>query len=631
MREYFASKHGVQSEEDFKEIANQYLPPESEGYIAAVELDYLDSEPLMIVLYYGEEGEVFMTFHDESRLDCALLPTEFDDLLRSPLLPSKNVSFEAIKIPEQAKSKAKHRQALDHADEVSQTEPRHTPTVEHVQESMREEIHEVALEEANKKIESDLCCEQRPVICDQLSRVTAHQQLVPPNQISIPRFESLPQLETNEIIKSSITKPTPFEMVDEPARKQSPREELPKILVIAPESREASRDSARDKESAMGSRLYSHRKRVMNVLGPIDANKAKSCNKPPKQQSRGSRSPAMSKIQAGYASVGGSKLAQNKKFKDCENFQSPTSTDYYLSTNSQVLGPAVSKFDKATRETVLKNKSPGLNTRLDMEARACGQGGGIEEQKVMTERMTTFLFILSSPRLQYHFAKPLEEYSKAKHFTGFKVGETRHATPMILKLAKQVTPAASMKLSKINVFFEAEVLLPESLQGDCFCDTKSDFSEAQAKVAADLELQQVSLAVHTLLSDFRESPAKKALLCVAEKLDEIVKMPASVTESLFHKVIKSKLTFKEKLVVKRIEGLLLSVQQPAKESRPQFVLCKLEDKVKDYLPADQANRASLDKLKANHKSVLRQQVLNGSSSTGCESQLVGQSAACHLA
>ena len=77
MRVYFEQKHGIKSEEEFKAIAEQFLvsevpEPRLETSVdlptagAAVIVEQLELEPLMIVLYYGDEGEVFMTFHDES-------------------------------------------------------------------------------------------------------------------------------------------------------------------------------------------------------------------------------------------------------------------------------------------------------------------------------------------------------------------------------------------------------------------------------------------------------------------------------------------------------------------------------------------------------------------------------------
>lgn len=602
MREYFARNHGVKSEEQFKEIANQYLPQGENGFIAAVDHAELDSELLMIVLYYGEEGEIFMTFHDESKLDCSLLPTNFGELECRPQTSDKPVQF-TMKKGTIAKSKR-----IEKRDEVSD-EP--SETMKPIQPAIfiAEKVKEITekAKEKSIKIESQIADDRKVIIKEEkvnLVTLTSNGEEVPilfkEQKLKFKKSRNVgskkdqqQDIPTPNIISSFI---------------------LPTITVTRPTDMPAEHDLPHEYQSTMSSRMYSHRKRVMNVLGPVDTNKAKSCNKPPAKPSR-SRSPMVAKIEACYASVGG--VPANPKFedyKDCENMHSPASTDYYLSCNPKNNLNSISKFDKATRESVLKNKSPkkGIQARILMEEKQTYGVKRLEEMKILSDRMTTFLFILSSSKLQKHFEKPLEEYTKTKHFTNFRVGETRHTTPAILKFGKALSHESQLRLNKINIFFEAEVTLPEVFQGESSWDTKSEFSEAQAKVAAELELQQVSLTVGTLLADFRDSPAKKALQCVAEKIEEIVSMPFSVTASLFDKVLKSKLNIKEKIVVKRIEGLLKSVQKSGQDSKPKITLIKPEIKTMDYLQKDKLNSMILDGLKNSYKSILKQKVLNSS-------------------
>ena len=45
----------------------------------------MDGDLLMLVFYYGEEGEVFQVFHDEDELDCPKLPLSFEDKIKVPV------------------------------------------------------------------------------------------------------------------------------------------------------------------------------------------------------------------------------------------------------------------------------------------------------------------------------------------------------------------------------------------------------------------------------------------------------------------------------------------------------------------------------------------------------------------
>ena len=79
----------------------------------------------MIILYYGEEGEVFMTFHDESQLDCLLLPTEFSQLFRNPVERKSDGALICYNnISQTVKSKSKLKQLTDERVENSKSEPK---------------------------------------------------------------------------------------------------------------------------------------------------------------------------------------------------------------------------------------------------------------------------------------------------------------------------------------------------------------------------------------------------------------------------------------------------------------------------------------------------------------------------
>lgn len=594
MREYFSRNHGVKSEEQFKEIANQYLPLGTEGFIAAVQEEDLDSEPLMIVLYYGDEGEIFMTFHDESKLDCSLLPQNFDQLVTCNVPPTSPISF-TINSHQFKKCKSKSKM-VDETDNTSATmEEFLIPSSLKVERKM---ITQIASED---KIAANVESPMKNPILHQTYSIEAFNNLV--NFVESEK----------EMKKSYRRNKLEQELVETPSSLLEKTAVHPTIMVNKCQEDYPNVEAFNDKHSTMSSRLYSHRKRVMNVLGPIDQNKAKSYNKPQGKVSDRSRSPLVSKIEACYSSVGAQAIQKKHNFKDCENLNSPASTDYYLSCNANSVVPTISKFDKATRESVLLNKSPTSHIRAKNLMDEVKEFGArrIEEFKTLTENMTTFLFILSSKKLQNLFTKPLEEYFNTKNYNNFRVGDTRHTTPFILKIGQQHSQESLLKLNKANMFFEAEVSVPCHPHVDDD-DGKSTFSEVQAKVAAVLELQKVSISISSLLAEFSESAAKKALVCVSNQLEELATMPTSVTESLFQKIMKIKdLKLKEKIGAKRIEGLIRSLQKLHQDQKKEKLLFKYEVENSNYLPPSQANKVTLEGLKQKYKVALKQRVLSG--------------------
>jgi Calponin homology (CH) domain len=87
MRQSFIIIHGAQNEEEIKKLAQQFEAFAHSTLIASEDCEF---DPLMQVLYYGDEGEVFSVFHDEADLDCPKLPLEFDHLnkpVSNPDLP----------------------------------------------------------------------------------------------------------------------------------------------------------------------------------------------------------------------------------------------------------------------------------------------------------------------------------------------------------------------------------------------------------------------------------------------------------------------------------------------------------------------------------------------------------------
>ena len=100
MRQSFIIINGAKNEEEIKKLAQQF---EAMKENTKIHPDDPDFEPLRLVYYYGEEGEVFQTFHDEEELDCPFLPTTFDTCVQketpkeTPFSVSMGLARESIK------------------------------------------------------------------------------------------------------------------------------------------------------------------------------------------------------------------------------------------------------------------------------------------------------------------------------------------------------------------------------------------------------------------------------------------------------------------------------------------------------------------------------------------------------
>ena len=88
MRQSFIILNQAKTEEEIKQLAAQYDVLAQRVRMGA---DELEPYPLTIIMYYGEDGEVFMTFEDESELDCDRLGTGFDRAVREAVPSSSRL------------------------------------------------------------------------------------------------------------------------------------------------------------------------------------------------------------------------------------------------------------------------------------------------------------------------------------------------------------------------------------------------------------------------------------------------------------------------------------------------------------------------------------------------------------
>ena len=79
MRESYIAKHGPKSEHELQNWADGFLVDSAENNLEVL-TEELDELPYAVVLYRGEEGEVFMG-DDVDLLECPLMPVSFQDMV----------------------------------------------------------------------------------------------------------------------------------------------------------------------------------------------------------------------------------------------------------------------------------------------------------------------------------------------------------------------------------------------------------------------------------------------------------------------------------------------------------------------------------------------------------------------
>src|SRR3990167_5997604 len=78
MRQSFIILNGAKNEEEIRLLAKKF---EAFSKTTVIDAEVCEIDPLRLILYYGEEGEVFAHFHDEEELNCPKLPSDFDSLV----------------------------------------------------------------------------------------------------------------------------------------------------------------------------------------------------------------------------------------------------------------------------------------------------------------------------------------------------------------------------------------------------------------------------------------------------------------------------------------------------------------------------------------------------------------------
>lgn len=649
MREYFARAHGVKSEEKFKEIANQYLPDDGkDGFVAAVTHDILDTEPLMIVLYYGDEGEAFMTFHDESRLECALMPKDFTELSSTAKSdPEKPVNFTMRSSVhfKSIKSSSKSKPAMEDKSDLPSPSTSLNSPISHALSSNSIRIEPSST--AHSQMSHDISAVFKPALqCTNLSNSTplnfqtsllqSQPTIISKSKnrsslqfTTVRNHPNIPQCHILKLSNHLLTPQDPIfpkdpkdsNLLKEPMPPKDPNtSNNPTIssfkghanLPKGPNSSAKNTDAVNQHTHEHHTDLTSHRRRVINVL----SDKANSYHK------------SSIKVDAvdkqAYCSVDHHTAKRKRVYKpDKENVCSPVSTDYYLSwkPGSQVKVPKFGKVSKDACDYYRKQESGDWRTGKPDERLFCSNNEHIEHVRV-DPGMTTFLFILQSEKLRQHFAKPLQEYFKKENFSQFRVGTTSKLyTPICLKQLWQASLIAHLKLSKINKFFEAELKLPSEINSKLFSQVPHDsrsvlgeqtISQQQddvSQAASDICLQTTALRIDHLLSNLKDSQLKKSLRSIVCKLEAVVKLPVDMLSEMFDRALKTKLSLKEKLTVKRIRELMRQVG-PQADHREELALKTVNHADSSYLPVAQATWASLSERKAAYRSALKKRLEN---------------------
>lgn len=89
MRESFIAKHGPKSDDEVNKWANQFLDTVEDD----IELDELDEFPYVVILYRGDEGEVFMG-DDIEIYDCPFMPVSFENMVSWQSKEAKRIEID---------------------------------------------------------------------------------------------------------------------------------------------------------------------------------------------------------------------------------------------------------------------------------------------------------------------------------------------------------------------------------------------------------------------------------------------------------------------------------------------------------------------------------------------------------
>jgi len=678
MREYFKEKHGIKNEEEFKNVADAYLY-ESAILALPVQPDVLEPEPLQILLYYGDEGEVFMTFHDEDELDCARLADNFTYLVRSPeKTAGRHLAKLSTIVRGDCGRRDHHKVKMSHGvpcvtsptlDKTSLlTLPRFIPRIElqekqlitnrSIKQSRRSSIQNPKLELLpaeplfrsyhitvnNTWTSKSLAIKNKPTSSRAAFDTNEHNDIPSPPlpAVSIPQkpieppqpliaqsfgpgdiLLSTPFLESDQkpTIQPQPAKllqlPIPHEREDDsiesvrkrldvvPAFKEPSFQPSPQIKVAKKQDchvkfcnssdRSRSRNNSQDKFD-----LYSHRKNVMGVLKDMTS---ADTNVPPLTTSVNANSELHNlskerKIGSGRSNgyqksvEGVSKLAWWCPIDNKENIVG-------CSLTLPSRPPKVTKFDCITKEALLRNQ-----TEIPFRERQ-----RVEQKKktamaaLCSDRATTsYLQLVLSQKYRSILSTQFAEMNKKYNFINFRVKNAKPVGYFILKIDTPFNLDGLQRTLKTNKYFCKDIEKPLELIIDVIAEsphsrndkgnfrnilnglvstpmnnTSSNLNITPSKAESfnqgssilsrkKLDNLALSLKIEKIIGEFTSPHIKNQLKDISSQLDEYLRSDLVLLKELFETMKSGKVTVKERMLLNRIESLLIATLQTEEKS-----------------------------------------------------------------
>jgi hypothetical protein len=628
MREYYLRKHDIQSEEEFQAIANQYLEVvlnQTQSMILSVAAEAEDIESLRIILYYGEEGEIFMTFHDESELMCPLLPDNFEDLQRESLQHSlqQSILSTPLKKPIYSKSKRKTPEGNESHDEASAKIERYVPAAQRRLEILSKVKHTtrdatpISLVTDISPLFSDMSAKQSPVCppamtalrpthhSDQLrpkkankSRACLEEIPAPPDQINLP--EPIANHKCTQSTKQDSLKPrsaviaTNYNSSDKNRSSHLRRIHIPITISFCP-------DDIYDAALTENFDMYSNRKKIM-----VDA----SCEKPHLPGG----------FQLFYKSAA---LHQRDKLNDATKaYRSEQVADekenYPFNTNFQT--PQTSRFEPLADFTKQKSdityRSRHNIPRSALKSEAQESAFRLAQANKLEPTLTSYIVV---PHLREAEPHKLAEGLKKENLTNRKSQSSKPLYPAASQLGISLTTEAQLKLAKLNKsFLENLGITPTSYSSEV---SRLAVASATRDQLDALDRIKRASRLEAILFELPECQTKRSLTEIFNKLADFEKIPSDFMRQTFRSLNTSHLSAPHQRLVRDFETLFFSSQADKAESRepPAFLTAKMSNPFMPKKLSDESeglppkwNRLDDRDKKRFYREQVRQRILSSS-------------------
>lgn len=589
MREFYLRKHNIQSEEEFQAIANQYLEVvlnHTQSLVLAAAPDSEDVESLRIVLYYGEEGEIFMTFHDESELMCPLLPENFEELLRQNLRASPGpLSDRPAPARTLCKAKPKHRAGADSPDEPSprvgacQPGPNRAPeNSEKVKQTTRDGFP-ISLVADISPLFFDMCANSselsRPALADlrpthpsktqetkraQKARACPEDPPAQPEESRPPE----PRLLSEKSSKQESLRPrsaviaTNYNSRDTNGASRSRRIHIPIVISYCPED-------LLDPALTENFDMYSNRKRIM-----LEGSSEKLALPGGLQlQYKSAASRQRDKHSEAAKAYRSEQLAEEKE--NCPtngNFQTPATTRF------EVRGGSSKQKEEVTYRS--RHNIPRSALKVDQQPseRLCAPD-------TLAPTLTSFVVV---PQLREADPGRFVDGFKKENLANRKNDAAKPLFPAACQLGIPLTTEAHLKLAKLSKGFLENLGI-----GQASSPHRPNRSESVAGARArQTPLEKIDRAsrMHSIILQLPDCQTKKSLQEILHKLQDFDKIPADFMRQAFGALNTSHLSEAHKALVQAFQQAFFSPER-ALPAPPAFLTAKMQDPFAPRKPPDE--------------------------------------------